>query len=783
MRDFQSFRDFFKQATGNTPFPYQQRLAEQDVDLLDVPTGLGKTAAAVLGWLWRRRYANPQTRKCTPRRLVYCLPMRVLVEQTTRSAQRWIEKLRLEDVGVHQLMGGELDDSWQRYPERDAILVGTQDMLLSRALNRGFAMSRFMWPMAFGLLHSDAMWVFDEVQLMGSGLATTAQLDAFRKRLGTTLPSKSLWMSATLQADWLETVDFREPTSLRRLTLQPADRDIEAVHLREHAPKLKRAPGPTYSKKELKPYVQQLKERVIRDHVAETLTLVIVNTVERACMLYEQLTKAKSLDAELVLLHSRFRPEDRRQQVSRLAIDLPAAGRIVVSTQVVEAGVDISARLLVTELAPWASLVQRLGRCNRRGEHSQADVVICDIDSDDEKASLPYRQDEVALCREHLALHEDLAPAALKPLDLPFEHGLVLRHRDLLELFDTTADLSGSDIDISPYVRETDDHDVHVFWRALSEGNPDAGEALPSREELCPVPIGDMRAWAKKKDGWSWDIAGETWMRLRDVVLRPGMTVMLRAESGGYLADRGWWSASKQAVSPLGVAEPPEAFGGDPMSVRAEATIADHTERVVQQMAAILDPLALPEDLDRALREAARLHDVGKAHPVFQKTMYGGQTPPEGGGLLAKSKHAGVRHERKGFRHELASGLALLANGYDDFIVFLVAGHHGRVRLAIRSRPDETLPESENGVDHARRVALGIWDKEKLPAVDAGGGTVLAETELDLSVMELGRGPLGPSWLERMLSLRDDLDVGPFRMGFAEALLRAADHRGSEVLP
>ena len=66
-------------------------------------------------------------------------------------------------------------------PERPAILIGTQDMLLSRALMRGYGMGRFGWPIDFGLLHTDTLWVFDEVQLMGAGLATSAQLEAFRR--------------------------------------------------------------------------------------------------------------------------------------------------------------------------------------------------------------------------------------------------------------------------------------------------------------------------------------------------------------------------------------------------------------------------------------------------------------------------------------------------------------------------------------------------------------------------------------------------------------------------
>ena len=49
-----SFDEWFRRATGNDPFPYQGRFAEEGEipKLVDVPTGLGKTAMAVLGWLW-----------------------------------------------------------------------------------------------------------------------------------------------------------------------------------------------------------------------------------------------------------------------------------------------------------------------------------------------------------------------------------------------------------------------------------------------------------------------------------------------------------------------------------------------------------------------------------------------------------------------------------------------------------------------------------------------------------------------------------------------------------
>jgi len=168
------FETFFKQATRCTPFPYQRRLADPTSDLpelLQVPTGTGKTASAVLSWLWRREKRPAET----PRRLVYCLPMRVLVQQTRTCAVLRLHRLgrlaglaELDEngrvvryelawgepgkVAVAALMGGETGDRWREHPERELLLVGTQDMLVSRALNRGYAAWPQDWPVEFGLL-------------------------------------------------------------------------------------------------------------------------------------------------------------------------------------------------------------------------------------------------------------------------------------------------------------------------------------------------------------------------------------------------------------------------------------------------------------------------------------------------------------------------------------------------------------------------------------------------------------------------------------------------------
>ncbi len=81
------FSTFFRDLTGNDPFPYQSRLGEGAwPELMEIPTGLGKTAAVIVAWLYKRLHYDLET----PKRLVYCLPMRVLVEQTRENVKVWL---------------------------------------------------------------------------------------------------------------------------------------------------------------------------------------------------------------------------------------------------------------------------------------------------------------------------------------------------------------------------------------------------------------------------------------------------------------------------------------------------------------------------------------------------------------------------------------------------------------------------------------------------------------------------------------------------------------------
>lgn len=828
-----TFDKFFQEATGYAPYDYQRRLAGGEFrglcasQLISIPTGLGKTAAVVLAWLWNRvgvSSLNPQSKTINPpwpRRLVYCLPMRTLVEQTHDEAEKWLRAHGLlwdgkgtheGKVGLYILMGGEDAGEWDIHPEHEAILIGTQDMLLSRALNRGYGMSRYRWPMHFGLLNNDALWVMDETQLMGVGVETSAQLDGLRSAWQSENLCPTWWMSATLDGARLATVDHPAPvggwpklalSEVERTSGRPRDLFEAKKSVRPCELKL----SSTFKGDD---YAKQLAALIAKRHLAlletpqpsGTLTLVVVNRVSRAQEIYAALTTVEKKTKQplydpshVALIHSRFRRPDREKHEKLLFSKEDAkADRIVIATQAVEAGVDVSARLLVTELAPWSSLVQRMGRCNRRAEFPDAEVLWVDIEPDAKgELLLPYTKDELDKARAAISKITDASPCSLGGItvvEVPVVR-LVIRRRDLVDLFDTTPDLCGQDLDISRYIRDEQDNDVQFFWREVGDDGPKAGDKPPHRDELCRVSINGARDFLKAKStrAWRWNPLVEEWEEAK--AARPGAVFFVAVESGGYSHATGWTCNPKdKEITPCPMQDGTnESYHGDRLSfTRDWQTLADHTAQVAAEMKAIAAALALNGADAATLHTAAKWHDVGKAHGEFQKALRNGPHQPEvPESFYAKSKNPPKRRTARtpyrSIRHELASALAWLlaetphatgkpGSSERDLIAYLIAAHHGKVRLSIRSLPDE-----QGNPDNPEALfARGIWHDDKLPTVSLGEITV-PEVALDLSFMRMGEGKHGLSWLARAIALRDRL--GPFRLAYLETLLRAADARAS----
>jgi CRISPR-associated endonuclease/helicase Cas3 len=164
---YPSFRSIFLALTDNEPFPWQGklflRLAAGDLPRhCDVPTGLGKTSVIAV-WIAAlgATLANPAQHRQVPRRLVYIVDRRVVVDQATKEVEQL--QTRLQDAGetetravlrplvatlvqaatvpitsgvtVSTLRGKFADNhAWHLDPSRPAIVVGTVDMIGSRML-------------------------------------------------------------------------------------------------------------------------------------------------------------------------------------------------------------------------------------------------------------------------------------------------------------------------------------------------------------------------------------------------------------------------------------------------------------------------------------------------------------------------------------------------------------------------------------------------------------------------------------------------------------------------
>lgn len=828
------FEEFVSRATGGErPYRYQSRLAEGGLpDVLRVPTGSGKTLAAVLPWLYRRlAHPDAKLRTSTPRWLVVVLPQRALVEQTLTVVGGWLGNLGL-DVPVHVLMGGEdaADREWKAHPERERIFVGTLDMVLSRLLMRGFAEFRSAWPMSFGFLHAGVQFVFDEVQLMGPGLATSLQLQGLREAMGTALECRSMWMSATLNPTELSTVDFRRGLSVLKL----AEEDRTGP-LRIRLDATRRMRRLDLGDVDARRYPRALAERVAAAHRPGTRTLVVINTVERATAVADELgklvptgevqtTETPAADrpaVEVVLLHARFRPEDRARQTRRALADPGEAGTIVVATQVLEAGVDVTSDTLVTEVAPWSSIVQRAGRCNRDGRAGDAQLLWAVPPG--AKRHLPYDAAELEHTTNALAgldgqavTSEDLAAAAGE-LTRPVYP--VLRRRDLLGLFDTAPDLSGNDIDVGPFIRDATDRTVAVAWRAFPA---DPGEPLdggsPSRMELCPAPISEVRELIHSGATRArvFDQTSGRWEPARREDVRPTAVLVLDAARGGYLPERGFMPRSTTPVDPVVPPAPqmPDAVDTDPQSVLPTGRwvpLTEHLADVERECRALLAALrpGLTATQREAVALAGRYHDLGKAHQTFVASLARADaSAPPGGGPWAKSPgRAPLRHDPPHFRHELVSALLLLDDdtgllagvGEPDLVIYLALAHHGKVRLTVRARPDEREDIVLGVVDGSSTLDMRLPPAEAPPAgatrgrATRGGAThggathggatpggalpdgVLPARAVSLRATRFGQGSL----TSRALRLLDRDDLGPFRLAFSEAVVRSADWRAS----
>lgn len=886
-----NFDSFFSELTRHPkPQKWQAQLASNGVirnRLIRRVTGDGKTEGVLAAWMWNALICpDAAARSKWPRRLVWCLPMRVLVEQTVATARSLTEKIpeaQRPRIGV--VMGGEDMEEWFLQPHLPWILVGTQDMLLSRAMNRGYGSGRARWPVEFGLLNQDTLWVMDEVQLMDVGLATSAQLQAYRDEdfEKAIKPAYTWWMSATLQPEWLRSVDTE--SSFEGWVKDPcvATPNERKGDLWEVAKSVtKGAVG--ISNRDHRTFAERILELHGQSDPGDygKITLVVCNTVDRAVATWEAI-RGLGREQNVELVHSQFRQHERQAWRDRFLSRSACTSdvdRIIVATQVVEAGVDISATCLVTELAPWPSLVQRFGRCARYGGVGQVVVVDRFVPPEDkkknqdrdEKSSLPYSPEELTSALAAVTSIDDVGIRSLEEFEeqldddgkanlYPYDPPHLLMRNEYEELFDTTPDLTGADLDISRFIRSGDERDVQVFWDNLGKSDEPESKRQTQRRELCSVPFLAARNWLcgketsnnkkpkllKRMRAWVWDWLDGEWQELRRENVLPGRVICVAADCGGYTEERGF---SPDSTEPVLLPEEQELDTGDeqldandnqhdgePLSFSEWKSIAFHTQEVVDEVVRLSDAMRLLGSVASVLELAARWHDIGKSHPAFQGAIENAGDKPRPDAVdLAKGPQSAWRRGRRmyrftidddrfefrlSYRHELASALALfsvlrtfkpdhpallgpwrevleelgekipqpsaaqppspevqalLDCTADDFdlLVYLVASHHGKVRVALHASPaDQDFPLQEG--DTRGLPIRGIRNGDALPPVAlTPDGVLQPELELSLEPAALGLSPrTGASWRERSQNLLQR--YGPATLATLEAILRAAD--------
>lgn len=425
-----SFRALFQELTGHSPMHWQEALYERHFakgDLpaaLDIPTGLGKTSVIAL-WM----IAHLQGIKI-PRRLVYVVDRRAVVDQATSLAETLYQKahalLGADELSISTLRGQHVDNrKWLDHPASPAIIIGTIDMIGSRLLFEGYGVSRKMRPYHAGLLGIDSLFVLDESHLVPPFQGLLRQIAGDQDCWGTKQPSfdwrlQLLSLSATGAPTATETVfsqtddlwlsdDFARKrfTARKELTLHESSQ-LEK-NLAERAWALS---GP-----------ESTPRRV----------LIFCNSRKSAKKVHADLSKRlekrrkqrkEAMDgwkSPIELLVGQRRVFERDQVADRLAelgflepSGPPLEPTFLVATAAGEVGIDLDADDLVCDLVAWERLVQRLGRVNRRGEGS-AQVEIW-VPADLSKHETLLNTHELLKKALGAQSHLDVSPAGLSLL-------------------------------------------------------------------------------------------------------------------------------------------------------------------------------------------------------------------------------------------------------------------------------------------------------------------------------------------------------------------------------
>lgn len=416
------FSDCFEALTGYSPLKWQGRLftrmaAGQIPSACDLPTGLGKTSIIPI---WLIAVASQRDDLLSPRRLVYIVNRRTVVDQATQMASRIRERLRNpeadewvqyknilisikeslrslstvapddEPFGLSTLRGELADNQeWKVDPARPAVIIGTIDMIGSKLLFSGYGDGRYHRVHHAGLIGQDVLIVHDEAHLTPAFSNLLRTVETEQKRHGDPKPARVIELSATRR-------DCGGESGV--LQLEPEDEHDEVVLDRLDAEKVLRVCDADSGAMAAK-----LVELATAHESEPSRVLIYVLSPERGQEVREELSAklAKRGEGRIALLTGTMRGHERDQLVRkppamaagaiiRLFLDgtKPERTVYIVSTSAGEVGIDLDADHMVCDLTTLDAFVQRLGRVNRRGgEGRLARVdVVAEVKREEDRA-------------------------------------------------------------------------------------------------------------------------------------------------------------------------------------------------------------------------------------------------------------------------------------------------------------------------------------------------------------------------------------------------------------
>jgi len=352
--------------------------------LLKAPTGSGKTESVLAPFLSQFVENNFHIAP----RMIYVLPMRVLVNSIAERIKKYTDRIS-PHISV-EIQHGDVPNAPFFIAD---IVVTTLDQFLYGFARASVQVGRHI-DMPAGSIASSLV-VFDEAHMYRDGFTFSVMRALMEILHKSGIPF--ILMTATMPVS-LEKSLFED------ISLQNDQKIIGSTELNSTLT-ITIGENPLYLDDEV-----NISEKLL-NRMKYYKTLIVVNQVKKAQKIYEEIKSMLDLtDKQIVLLHSRFTRVDRKDHEKKALsliphkedgkIIIPEGVGIVVSTQVLEAGIDFSAELLLTELAPADSLVQRAGRCARY-ETESGEMIIFPV-KEENSEYLPYEKEHLSKTLEWL---------------------------------------------------------------------------------------------------------------------------------------------------------------------------------------------------------------------------------------------------------------------------------------------------------------------------------------------------------------------------------------------